>query len=160
MSLPDQGPVGDPASSRDPRPAASSDLPAIRGLVQRAYAKYADRMDQLPRPVRADYVAEQQAGQIWVAGEPIVGVIVLIREPDCLLIENVAIDPVVQGTGLGRRLMEFAQEQATSSGLDRLRLYTHEVMTENLAIYLHLGYHETERRSEDGYHRIFMSKTL
>jgi GNAT superfamily N-acetyltransferase len=160
MSSPDRDVVGGVAGGRDLRLAADSDLPAIRGLVQRAYAKYADRMDQLPRPVRADYVAEQQAGQIWVVGEPIAGVIVLIREPDCLLIENVAIDPAAQGTGLGRLLMEFAQEQAISTGLNRLRLYTHEVMTENLAIYLHLGYHETERRSEDGYHRIFMSKAL
>jgi GNAT superfamily N-acetyltransferase len=157
VSEPDQGQA---AAGRGPRLAISSDLPAIRSLVQRAYAKYAERMDQLPMPVRADYVAEQRAGQIWVVGEPIVGVIVLLNEPDCLLIENVAIDPAAQGTGLGRRLMEFAEEQAASSGSARLRLYTHEVMTENLAIYLHLGYHETERRSEDGYHRIFMSKTL
>ncbi len=33
-------------------------------------------------------------------------------------------------------------------------------MTENLAIYSHLGYRQIDRRSEDGYHRIFMEKTL
>jgi hypothetical protein len=33
-------------------------------------------------------------------------------------------------------------------------------MTENLAIYTHLGYAETGRRAEDGYRRIFMEKNL
>ena len=31
-------------------------------------------------------------------------------------------------------------------------------MTENQAIYAHLGYREIERRSEDGYRRIYMEK--
>jgi hypothetical protein len=39
-------------------------------------------------------------------------------------------------------------------------LYTNEVMTENQAIYAHLGYRETARRTEDGYHRVFMEKEL
>jgi hypothetical protein len=34
------------------------------------------------------------------------------------------------------------------------------VMTENQAIYAHLGYREVERRSEDGYRRIYMEKVL
>ena len=33
-------------------------------------------------------------------------------------------------------------------------------MTENLAIYARLGYRETGRRTEDGYHRVFMEKLL
>ncbi len=44
--------------------------------------------------------------------------------------------------------------------LPRLTLYTHEVMTENQAIYAHLGYRETGRRTENGYHRVFMHKEL
>jgi hypothetical protein len=42
----------------------------------------------------------------------------------------------------------------------RLTLYTHVVMTENQAIYAHLGYRETARRTENGYHRVFMQKDL
>jgi hypothetical protein len=33
-------------------------------------------------------------------------------------------------------------------------------MTENLAIYARLGYAEFARRTEDGYHRVFMEKHL
>jgi hypothetical protein len=33
-------------------------------------------------------------------------------------------------------------------------------MTENYAIYTHLGYQEVDRRTDDGYRRIYMEKTL
>ena len=51
-----------------------------------------------------------------------------------------------------------AEQQARKLRLPRLTLYTHEVMTENQAIYAHLGYRETARRTEDGYRRVFMQK--
>jgi len=143
-----------------PRQATSSDLPVIRQIVVAAYARYLDRMDKLPAPVRNDYRAAADAGQIWVVGEPVVGVIVLIGQDDGLLVENVAVSPAAQGTGIGRQLMEFAEQRAMTLGLRRLHLYTHEVMVENLAIYARLGYRETDRRTQDGYHRVFMEKLL
>jgi GNAT superfamily N-acetyltransferase len=143
-----------------PRQATSSDLPVIRQVVVAAYARYLDRMDKPPAPVRNDYRAAADAGQIWVVGDPVVGVIVLMGQDDGLLVENVAVSPAVQGTGVGRQLMEFAERQAKAMGLRRLHLYTHEIMVENLAIYARLGYRETDRRTQDGYDRVFMEKLL
>ena len=74
--------------------------------------------------------------------------------------ENVAVSPEAQGAGLGRRLMEFAEQQARARGISRMTLYTHEVMTENLAIYAHLGYRETSRAVQGAYRRVFMEKLL
>ena len=151
-----------PADPGNPRlrRAASSDLVAVRRLIRLAYAGYSDRMDRPPAPVLNDYLAETLAGLVWVSGEPIAGVIVLIASDDSLLVENVAVDPAAQGTGVGRGLLDFAERRALDLGLPRLTLYTNEVMTENLAIYQHLGYREVERRAEDGYRRIFMEKVL
>ncbi len=143
-----------------PRQATPADLAAIGRLVRAAYSRYADRMDRPPAPVLHDYSAEAQAGQIWVIGDPIIGVVVLQQDQDGILIGNLAIDPSSQGKGLGRRLMEFAEEQARACGLRRLRLYTNEVMTENIAIYARLGFHETGRSTQDGYRRVFMEKAL
>ena len=56
--------------------------------------------------------------------------------------------------------MEFAEREAVRRQLGRLILYTNEAMTENHAIYTHLGYREIERRTEDGYQRIYMEKIL
>ena len=153
------------------RQASRADLPSIRELTRLAYARYRDRMNVVPAPVRNDYEAEAEAGQVWVtslAGQQsptgevpaIAGVIVLIEDGDSLLIENVAVSPAAQGTGLGRRLMEFAEGQARVRGISRMTLYTNEVMTENLAIYAHLGYTETSRAEQDVYRRVFMEKRL
>ena len=56
--------------------------------------------------------------------------------------------------------MEFAEQEAAPRGLNRMALVTHEVMTENQAIYARLGYIEIDRRTEDGYRRIYMEKPL
>ena len=107
-----------------------------------------------------DMGPEIRARRVWVTGRPITGVICLSPVDGGLLIENVAVHPNAQGTGLGRQLMEYAEAEARRSGLGCLRLYTNEVMTENLAMYEHLGYHEVDRRTEDGYRRVFMEKHL
>ena len=41
-----------------------------------------------------------------------------------------------------------------------LRLYTNQLMTENLALYPALGYTETGRRAEDGFARVYFSKRI
>ena len=142
------------------RPATPADLPVIRDIVTVAYARYLDRMDRPPAPMLADYAAEVESGRLWVAGEPVTGLIELTETGDSLHVANVAVHPSAQGTGLGRRLMEFAEEQARQRGLTRLDLYTNEVMTENQAIYTHLGYREVDRHAEDGYRRVYMEKLL
>ncbi len=143
-----------------PRQATAADLPAVHDVIAAAYRKYLSRMDKPPGPMLRDYGPVVAAGQLWVSGEPVAGLVSLIESAGGLLIENIAIDPSAQGTGLGRALMEFAERQAAQLGIQRLWLYTHEVMTENYAIYTHLGYREYERRAEDGYRRIYMEKFL
>lgn len=142
------------------RPATLADLPAIKALITAAYTRYLTRMDKPPGPMLRDYGPSVEAGNTWVVGRPVVGVLTLVPAADHLLIENIALHPDAQGRGLGRSLMGFAEQEAARRGITRLTLFTHEVMTENLAIYGHLGYVEVDRRSEDGYHRVFMEKQL
>ena len=142
------------------RQASEADLPVIAEVITAAYSRYLPRMDRPPAPMLRDYAPEVAQGVVWVAGTPVTGLISLIPEAGSLLVENLAVHPAAQGTGLGRALMDFAEQQARKLRLPRLTLYTHEVMTENQAIYAHLGYQETARRTENGYHRIFMHKEL
>jgi ribosomal protein S18 acetylase RimI-like enzyme len=144
----------------DPRPATAADLPAIREVVGAAYARYLSRMDRPPAPMLADYGAAVDASQLWVTGQPVAGLIELTQDGDTLHVGNVAVHPGSQGTGLGRLLMDFAERRAILLGLTRLSLYTNEVMTENQAIYTHLGYREVDRHAEDGYRRAYMEKLL
>lgn len=68
----------------------------------------------------------------------------MVREPDHILIENVAVDPSRQGEGIGRTLLAFAEVYARKSRINTLRLYTNAAMTENLALYLRLDYREVD----------------
>lgn len=148
-------------SERPPvRQADTSDLVVVREIVSAAYDKYLTRMDRPPAPMLRDYEPGVDAGTLWLMGEPVSGLISLIPENDSLLIENVAVRPEAQGTGVGRALMEFAELRARQLGLTALTLYTHELMTENQAIYTHLGYREVERKTTNGYHRVYMEKAL
>jgi ribosomal protein S18 acetylase RimI-like enzyme len=142
------------------RPATAADLPAIKALIDAAYTRYLTRMDKPPAPMLRDYGPSIEDGTTWVTGSPIVAVLTLYPRADHLYVENVAVHPDAQGRGLGRALMSFAEEEAARRGLTRMALVTHEVMTENQAIYARLGYAEVDRRAEDGYRRIYMEKSL
>jgi len=144
------------------RPANPAEATEIHELVQRAYGHYVERIGGRPGPMDTDYAEKIAQGQVFVAEDAgtIVGLIVLVTEPDHLLVENVAVAPERQGQGIGRALLAFAEDVAREAGTPTLRLYTHVKMTENLAFYPRLGYEETHRRVDDGFERVFFSKHL
>ena len=84
----------------------------------------------------------------------------LIEQGDHLLLDNVAVDPAAHGRGYGRALLDFAEGYASWASLPAIRLYTQEIMVENIAIYSRRGYVETHRATEHGLHRIYMEKRL
>ena len=142
------------------RPAEPRDLWQIKAIVAASYEKYLTRMNKAPAPVGRDYEDAIQQGLVWVLGDPVVGLVSFATSETALLIENVAVHPSAQGFGLGRRLLEFAEAEAADRGIHRVALYTNEAMTENVSLYEHLGFTEVERRTEDGYRRIYMEKTF
>ena len=142
------------------RRATAADLPAIKAVIDAAYARYLTRMDKPPAPMFRVYGPSVEAGTTWVTGSPITAVLTLYPRDDHMYVENIAVDPSAQGRGLGRALMEFAEQEAARRKLSRMALVTNEAMTENQAIYARLGYVEIERRSEDGYRRVYMEKPL
>ena len=144
------------------RLATQDDIAQIVRLVNAAYAKYLDRMEKPPAPMLADYATLIAHGEVYVleSGAEIAGALVIGAHEQGLLIENVAIDPAFQGQGLGRRLMAFAEQYARERRLREVRLYTNEVMVENLAFYRRLGFEEIERHVDEGYQRVFLRKSL
>jgi ribosomal protein S18 acetylase RimI-like enzyme len=144
------------------RPATPEDRAAVEAIVRDAYSVYLDRMGQPPGPMLDDYAAQIAAGSISVLDEDgeIVAIIVLLAKPDYLLLDNIAVRPDRQGTGLGRQMIAFAETEARRRSFTELRLYTHETMIENIALYTRLGFVETGRGHEAGYDRVFMTKRL
>jgi ribosomal protein S18 acetylase RimI-like enzyme len=144
------------------RAAASADLPVVQQIVEDAYRHYIPRIGKPPGPMLDDYAARISEGVVWVIeeGAGVAGIIVLKPQPEHLLLDNIAISPARQGSGLGRRLLAFAEAEARHRGYREIRLYTHRTMTENQRLYAAIGYEETGRGTADGYERVFMRKRL
>jgi ribosomal protein S18 acetylase RimI-like enzyme len=144
------------------RPATGADVSKVAALVNDAYGHYVERLRMLPRPMTDDYAEVIANRRVTVAESygNIVGVIVLTVDDEGFLIDNVAVEPSHRGEGLGRALLEFAEAEAQRRGFDSIHLYTHEKMTENLAIYSRLGYLEYDRRSQGEFSLVYMRKHL
>lgn len=144
------------------RPASIGDLPEVERIVHDAYVKYVSRMGKKPRPMLDDYRQRIRAHETWVIHEhdKVRGIVVLLPQPDHLLLDNIAVDPSFHGKGIGRALIAFAEGEATRHGYDEIRLYTHQTMHENIAMYPRLGYQETGRRVVDGFDRVFFRKSI
>lgn len=144
------------------RPAVAADAAAVTDLVNAAYGHYVDRIGILPGPMRENYTQVIGSADVTVADEEgvIVGVLVLGITDEGFVIDNVAVHPSGQGRGLGRALLEHAEAAAREAGFDSIYLYTHEQMTENLALYTRIGYVEYDRRSQGDFHRVFLRKKL
>lgn len=142
------------------RPALPADLAAVQRIVQDAYAPYVPRIGREPGPMLDDYAALIAAGAVSVVGEPAQGLIVLLPATDHLLLDNIAVAPEAHGQGVGRALLGFAEAEARRLGLAELRLYTHQMMTENIALYARSGWQETHRAVQNGFPRVFFRKAV
>lgn len=144
------------------RLAAAADQARIEAIVTAAYTPYIARIGKRPGPMLDDYarrIAEEQAYVLEAEGI-IAGILVLEPGDGSLLLDNIAIDPASQGSGHGKTLMDFAEDEARRRGYDRILLYTHALMSENVAIYRRYGYRELERKTVSGFDRIYMEKRL
>ena len=144
------------------RRAGADDAAGIAACVRAAYSPYIERIGQAPGPMLDDYDQVVRDHRVHVIEEDgvILGALVLIEKGEGLLFDNIAVQPARQGEGIGRRLMEHAESEARRLGYGHLDLYTHERMTENIAMYERIGYMEVDRRTERGFARVYMRKRL
>ena len=144
------------------RSATAGDTAGIGACVRAAYSPYIERIGQPPGPMLDDYDQVVRDHRVYVIEEAgvILGALVLIEKEEGLLFDNIAVQPARQGEGIGRRLMEHAESEARRLGYRHLDLYTHERMTENIAMYERIGYVEVDRRTEHGFPRVYMRKRL
>lgn len=109
-----------------------------------------------------DYLEVVRTHDVTVAeiAGGIVGLVVLAVTEEGLAIDNVAVEPSLQGNGIGRALLEHAELTAKERGFDSLYLYTHELMTENQALYTRAGYVAYDRRLHGDACLVYMRKRI
>jgi ribosomal protein S18 acetylase RimI-like enzyme len=144
------------------RPATVSDVPRLTELVRAAYGHYVERLGGPPRPMTDDYADVLRRHSVTVAerGGDVVGLIVLGVDDEGAYVDNVAVDPWHQGSGVGRALLEHAEAVARRRRFDSIYLYTHELMTENRAMYARAGYVEYDRRRHGDAWLVYLRKRL
>ena len=144
------------------RPAKPEDAAGIAACVCEAYVHYIERIGKQPGPMLEDYseVIRQFQVHVAVAGGKIVGAIVLKITDEGFYVDNVAVRPILKGTGVGRLLLEVAEAEARRQAYGSIYLATHELMTENRALYSRVGYVEYDHRVVNGYRRVFFRKAL
>jgi ribosomal protein S18 acetylase RimI-like enzyme len=144
------------------RTANLADQQAVEAIVHAAYSPYIERIGRPPGPMLDDYEVLINEGLVHVFEREgaIQGLLVLVPEPDAMLLANVAVAPSVKGTGIGRALLAYAEQSAKAAGYRTIRLYTHKSMVENIALYSRIGYTETHRAVQNGLKRVFMVKNL
>ena len=139
------------------RKACHSDATALAECIDRAYARYTLRISDLPAV--SDGIENDIANNVvWLAvrNNRIIGVVVLVDKEDHVVLANVAVDPGETGRGLGRALIRLAESETIKLCKDKIRLSTHVDMPENVRIYEHLGWCETERLGN----KVLMEKRL
>jgi GNAT superfamily N-acetyltransferase len=134
--------------------------PTIRLATAEDAAELARLLSPLGYPISATDVA--MVWEAWVAGgnfalvvpgaDSLLGAItlhrmvVLHRAKPVGRITSLAVDPSARGQGLGRALMQAAEDAMVKSGCGLLEVTSHVRRTEAHAFYRHMAYEQTSFR--------------
>jgi ribosomal protein S18 acetylase RimI-like enzyme len=119
-------------------------------------------------------LAELERGDVYVAlkgngegngeGERIVGAARTTPQEKDLYIDQIAVDPAQQGTGIGSWLLQRIDEVARARGLGGLSLMTAEMAVANIRLYERHGFAIVRRgvldHGIDAHPRVYMAKTF
>lgn len=130
------------------RQATASDIEVVRRISADAYLPYEASIGFVPIPAVEDYGPRIERGDVWLleVGGEVVGVAVLERKPDHLLIYSIAVPPDRQRKGYGRALLDFTFRHAVQLGVGEVRLFTNQRMERNIALYARCGFVQTGTR--------------
>jgi len=86
------------------RVATHSDLGQVKKIAVAAYSVYVEQIGKEPAPMVANFAASIENGHLYVSEDEtrIDGFVVFYPGNDCIHLENVAVDPAVQGRGIGK----------------------------------------------------------
>ena len=140
----------------------------LLALIRRAFA-YMDGVIDPPSSAHllsADSLAEKakrEAGFLAVENGRIVGCVFALERARDFYVGKLAVEPALQGQGVGSRLMQSVEDLARERDKDAIELQARIELTANHAAFARLGFRETARTAHAGYDRptsITMRKVL
>lgn len=108
------------------------------------------------------FVRDELVSTITVVKEDPGSKTIWYRRPDVFFFTQFAVHPNFQGTGLGRRLMDFVEEYGARQGAEEMALDTSEHAEHLISIYKKRGYRLVEYVQWDvtNYRSVILSKSL
>jgi len=111
--------------------------------------------------MRPDFPLHIAAGHVDVLEiDRVIGYVIVFEDDGEMMLDNIAIDPDQSGKGYAGLLVKFVEDRLRQHGAKTCKLYTNEVMTENLAWYERRGFVEYSRCTIKGMNRVNFRKTL
>lgn len=107
--------------------------------------------------------AQREIGFVAMLGRRMAGCVFMDRRPDVFYVGKLAVEPGLQGKGIGRALLREAERTARELGASVLELQTRIELTANHRAFARLGFAETARTAHAGFDRptsITMRKIL
>lgn len=132
------------------------DWPELHAFVHRAYAYMEARIDppsSLHRMTVGDFEQKSKDETLFVArcAEQLAGCMFCRSEGDYLYVGKVAVDPNLQGRGIGRALFERAFALARRNRFECLELETRVELIENHRTFEQLGFEKVGENAHEGY---------
>lgn len=157
--------------------APDDDVRSLTALLHRAYARLGEMGLKFKAVDQSDDVTRHRmaAGECYVAiaGTTLVGTVLFIPplrtmgtpwldRPDIASLHQLGVEPSLQSSGLGTKLMEWAETRAAACGAKEIALDTAEPATHLQAWYASRGYRPIEfaQWAHTNYRSIIMSKPL
>ncbi|MDX8468121.1 GNAT family N-acetyltransferase [Mesorhizobium sp. VK23B] len=140
----------------------------VLALILRAFA-YMDGVIDPPSsahrltPENLKSKAGQETAFLALENGRIVGCIFALERAKDFYVGKLAVEPGLQGRGIGGRLMQAVEDFARRRGKNAIELQTRIELTANHAAFARLGFRETGRTAHEGYDRptsITMRKVL
>ena len=139
-------------------PAGFDRWQELLDLIRRAFA-YMDGVIDPPSSAHrlTAGLLEKKAGAetvlVATADGKLVGCVSVEDRGDHAYLGKLAVDPALQGRGIGRRLVEAAEAEALRQGKRVIELQTRIELTHNQAAFAKLGFRETGRTAHEGFSR-------
>ncbi len=144
------------------RPARESDIQQIKFLAQTCFAPFVSRMGRKIKMREFDYGKDVRDGKVtvYMVDNSVRGFITTRRDGMDLHIENMAVTAKFRRQGVGRALLDHADQQGIRNKCLRLILHSSVIAFENIAYYRGRGFTEIDRRFAEGQEMVLFERYL
>ena len=97
--------------------------------------------------------ARDEIGFVALTGDELAGCAFLAERGDHFYLGKLAVSPGRQGSGIGRKLLQAAEDHARLNGKPILELQTRVELVENHMAFARMGFCETHRTAHAGFDR-------